>query len=424
MEIKTTRVYDFMSIRKYWIAFSIVSSILSLLLLWKPGPRFGIDFLGGTELTVQFSGPVTTDAVRGALERMGNERPEVVPTQHPNEYILRVEKTSSLSARDSSAIKRRVEDELRAHPDKGSLGDFRVSPGGDHLVVQINGGNLDARGVATLLKEAGANVRGEVAVQVGAAEEKRWQIPLVGIGDQIFARLIGPRDQGGVGVEGRLNASVWVSAKAGRELRDAAIKAVLYSIVFIMIFVAFRFDLRFAPGGILALTHDALVTLGFFVVTRKEVTISTVAAILTVVGYSMNDTIIVYDRIRENLARKKNARMLDVINISVSEMLSRTILTSVTVVLSISAFAFIGTGVIADFAWAIMIGVVAGTYSSIYVAAPVTEWIDSRFFHPGGEAVAPVASTAITVTAEPAEGAAEGADGDAPASKVSLSKDA
>jgi preprotein translocase subunit SecF len=408
MEIKTGRIYDFMSIRKYWIAFSILASVASMLLLWKPGPRFGIDFLGGTELTVQFSGAVTTDALREALERMGNERPEVVPTQNANEYILRVEKTSALAPRERDAIKRRVEDDLRAHPEKGTLGEFRLSPGGDHLVVQVNSGNLDARGVATLLKDAQANVRGDTAVQVGSADEHRWQVPLVGIGDRIFADLVKPRDQGGVGVEGRLNASVWVSPKAGRELRDAAIKAVLYSIVFIMIFVAFRFDLRFAPGGILALTHDALVTLGFFVITRKEVTISTVAAILTVVGYSMNDTIIVYDRIRENLARKKNARMLDVINLSVSEMLSRTILTSVTVVLSISAFAFIGTGVIADFAWAMIIGVVAGTYSSIYVAAPVTEWIDSRFFHPGGVATAPAASAALTVPAEPA--AAESSD--------------
>ena len=97
----------------------------------------------------------------------------------------------------------------------------------------------------------------------------------------------------------------------------------------------------------------------------------------------MNDTIIVYDRIRENLAKRRGARMLEVINVSVSEMLSRTILTSVTVVLSVSAFAFIGTGVIRDFAWAMIVGVIAGTYSSIYVAAPFTEWIDSRFFHNG-----------------------------------------
>ena len=171
-------------------------------------------------------------------------------------------------------------------------------------------------------------------------------------------------------------------------------RAVLYSIVFIMIYVAFRFDLRFAPGGILSLFHDAVVTLGFFVVTRKEVTISTVAAILTVVGYSMNDTVIVYDRIRETLAKRRGIRMLEVINVSVSEMLSRTLLTSLTVVLSISAFAVIGTGVIRDFAWAMIVGVIAGTYSSIYIAAPLTEWIDSRFFHRGGSEVAPVEASA------------------------------
>lgn len=399
MEIKTGRVYDFMGIRKYWIAFSVIVTLVSAILIWKPGPRFGIDFLGGTELTVRFSGPVEPDALRSALEHQGHERPEVVRVPNSNEYIIRVERTSALSPRERDGIKRRVEDDLRQHPDKGSLGEFRLSPGGDHLVVQVNGGNLDGAGVATLLREAGANVRGDAAVQVGAADDHRWQVPLVGIGDEIFRKLIGPRDGGGVGVEGRLQASVWVSPKAGAELRNAAIRAVLYSIVFIMIFVAFRFDLRFAPGGILALTHDALATLAFFVITRKEVTISTVAAILTVVGYSMNDTIIVYDRIRENLARRRNTRMLEVINISVSEMLSRTILTSVTVVLSISAFAALGTGVIADFAWAMIVGVIAGTYSSIYVAAPLTEWIDSRFFHPGGDASEPAASSAIAAPA-------------------------
>jgi preprotein translocase subunit SecF len=399
MEIRTNRVYDFMSIRKYWITFSIALAIVSAILVWKPGPKYGIDFMGGTELTVQFSENVSTDSIRESLERMGNERPEVVPTQNRNEYIIRVEKTSAITPQQRNAIKRRVEEDLRAHTDKGTLGEFRLSPGGDHLIVQVNGGNLDATGVATLVREAGANVRGDIAVRVGAQDDHRWQVPLVGIGDEIFRRLVGPRDQGGVGVEGRLNASVWVSPKAGKELRNAAIKAVAYSIVFIMIYVAFRFDLRFAPGGILALTHDALVTLGFFVITRKEVTISTVAAILTVVGYSMNDTIIVYDRIRENLARRRNVRMLDVINISVSEMLSRTILTSVTVVLSISAFAFIGTGVIRDFAWAVIVGVIAGTYSSIYVAAPLTEWIDSRFFHTEHDAAAALPAGGATAAA-------------------------
>lgn len=385
---RSHRVYDFMSVRKYWIGFSIFLTIVSTILIFKPGPKYGIDFLGGTELTVQFDGNVDAGRVRGVLDRMGHDHSEVVPTQRPNEFLIRVEKSSPISAARSNEIRRALSQSLPGAAGAGTLGDFRLSPGGDHIVVQLNESTLSAQRVAELVRAAGANVRGDVALQMGATEEHRWQVPLVGIGDEIFRGLVAAD---GVGANGRLNASVWVSPKAGAELRYAALRAVLYSIVFIMIYVAFRFDLRFAPGGILALFHDSVVTLGFFVITRKEVTISTVAAILTVVGYSMNDTIIVYDRIRENLAKKRNARMLDIINVSVSEMLSRTILTSVTVVLSVSAFAFIGTGVIRDFAWAMIVGVLAGTYSSIYVAAPLTEWIDSRFFHDGGISVTPTA---------------------------------
>lgn len=388
---RSHRVYDFMSVRKYWIALSITLTVISTILLFKPGPKYGIDFLGGTELTVQFDGNVDAARVRAVLERMGHDHSEVVPTQRTNEYIIRVEKSSPITAARREQIRRAVNERLPTTTGGGSLGDFRLSPGGDHIVVQFNDSTLNAQQVAELVRASGANVRGDVALQMGALDEHRWQVPLVGIGDEIFRGLVG---SDGVGAQGTLTASVWVSPKAGAELRYAALRAVLYSIVFIMIYVAFRFDLRFAPGGILALVHDSLVTLGFFVITRKEVTISTVAAILTVVGYSMNDTIIVYDRIRENLAKKRNSRMLDVINLSVSEMLSRTILTSLTVVLSVSAFAVIGTGVIRDFAWAMIIGVLAGTYSSIYVAAPFTEWIDSRFFHDASAPAAPAESTA------------------------------
>ena len=388
---RSHRVYDFMSIRKYWIGLSIFLTVVSTILIFKPGPKYGIDFLGGTELTVQFDGNVDAGRVRGVLDRMGHDHSEVVPTQRPNEFLIRVEKSSPITAARSNEIRRALAQGLAGAEGAGTLGDFRLSPGGDHIVVQFNESTLSAQRVAELVRAAGANVRGDVALQMGPVEEHRWQVPLVGIGDEIFRGLVG---SDGVGAQGTLTASVWVSPKAGAELRYAALRAVLYSIVFIMIYVAFRFDLRFAPGGILALVHDSLVTLGFFVVTRKEVTISTVAAILTVVGYSMNDTIIVYDRIRENLAKKRNSRMLDVINLSVSEMLSRTILTSLTVVLSVSAFAVIGTGVIRDFAWAMIIGVLAGTYSSIYVAAPFTEWIDSRFFHDASAPAAPSASTA------------------------------
>lgn len=372
--IKPGRIIDFMGMRRIWFAVSAALVVISAILLWKPGPKYGIDFLGGTEVTVRLERAVDIGQVRRGLARMGHGNAEVVKSETvPNTYIIRVEKTSTISPERERQLRQAVRERLGAEM---QLLEFRVSPGGDHLILQLSGTKTDVE-VATLVREAGANVRGDRALRVGQVEEHRWQVPLVSVGDEIFAGLT--RD---LGVQGSLLASVWVSPKAGRELRDQAIRAVLYSLVFIMIYVAFRFDLRFAPGGILALFHDAMVTLGFFVLTRKEVTISTVAAILTVVGYSMNDTIIVYDRVRENLAKRRGLRMLDVINVSVSEMFARTIITSTTVILSVVPFTIWGTGVIQNFAWAMIVGVVAGTYSSIYVAAPLTEWIDSKFFHP------------------------------------------
>jgi len=124
--------------------------------------------------------------------------------------------------------------------------------------------------------------------------------------------------------------------------------------------------------------HDAMVVIGVFILLHKEITLSTIAAVLTVVGYSMNDTVVVYDRIRENLGRYRGKSFAQIINLSVSETLSRTILTSCATMLSFLAFFVYGTGVIKDFMLALLVGIVAGTYSSIYVAAPLTEWIDRR----------------------------------------------
>jgi len=170
----------------------------------------------------------------------------------------------------------------------------------------------------------------------------------------------------------------WVGPKAGKQLRDSARNSVAIAIVFIMLYLAFRFDLRFAPGVVIACIHDAMVVILAFVIFKKEITLSTIAAVLTIVGYSMNDTVVVYDRIRENLSKHRGRSFADIINLSVSETLSRTILTSGATMLSVLAFFVWGTGVIKDFALAMVVGIVAGTYSSIYVAAPLTEWIDKR----------------------------------------------
>jgi preprotein translocase subunit SecF len=176
----------------------------------------------------------------------------------------------------------------------------------------------------------------------------------------------------------------WIGPKAGAQLRDSALKSIGIAVMFIMVYISLRFDLRFAPGAIVSLAHDALATLGLLIILHREINLTTVAAILTVVGYSVNDTVIVYDRVRENFGLLRGASFESIINTSISEMLGRTILTSSTVVMSLLAFFIWGTGPLKDFSLALIIGVVLGTYSSVYVALPFTWWLDRRFFGKGG----------------------------------------
>jgi preprotein translocase subunit SecF len=181
----------------------------------------------------------------------------------------------------------------------------------------------------------------------------------------------------------------WIGPRAGAQLRDSALKSIAISIVLIMAYIAFRFDLRFAPGCVVALIHDAVGTIGIFVLLGKEINLTTVAAAITIVGYSVNDTVIVYDRVRENLGKLRGASFVQLINISTSEMLGRTILTAATVLFSLQGLFIWGTGELKDFALALTIGVVLGMYSSIYVALPLTEWFETRFFSKMGKKKGP-----------------------------------
>jgi preprotein translocase subunit SecF len=211
--------------------------------------------------------------------------------------------------------------------------------------------------------------------------DHRVEIQLLSKGDQLIDKL--RQTLGADMVPEKALRVEWVGPKAGKQLRDSARNAVAIAIVFIMLYLAFRFDMRFAPGVVIACVHDAMVVIGVFIALRKEITLSTIAAVLTVVGYSMNDTVVVYDRIRENLTKFRGKSFADIINLSVSETLSRTILTSGATMLSVLAFFIWGTGIIKDFMLALVVGIIAGTYSSIYVAAPLTEWIDRRMARKG-----------------------------------------
>ena len=167
-----------------------------------------------------------------------------------------------------------------------------------------------------------------------------------------------------------------VGPKVGAELSGDAILAMLYALGFILVYISIRFEFKYAVGAIAALTHDVLITLGVFSVLGYEISLAVIAAFLTIVGYSLNDTIVIFDRVRENVKALKGASMESVINQSINESLSRTIITSLTTFLVVLILFLVGGEVIHTFSFAMIVGVIIGTYSSIFVASPVVIKMD------------------------------------------------
>lgn len=370
--VKPGTYIDFMRHRGPVVGVSLVLVVASLISLFIPGPNYGIDFAGGTEIQLAFQGDVTSNEVRTVLGEVGYDGADVVAVEgKPNEFMLRVRQVSALPDEQQAQLEEAVTNFVTADV----LKEIRVSPGGDKISLRLTQ-DVDHQLLRQVIEEEGVSLRDDPALLTGS-EDVRIEVFLVGVADEVVRKLqdrLGDRGPAGP------DRVEWVGPKAGAQLRDAAVKSLLYAIAFIMVYVAFRFDLRFAPGGVLAMFHDVVITLGIYVLVQKEVNLTTVAALLTILGYSINDTIVVYDRIRENMGRYRDKSLRDLINLSTSQMLSRTIVTSGTTLLSVIAFFIWGTPVIKDISFALFCGIVIGTYSSIYVAAPVTEMMDRRFF--------------------------------------------
>ena len=169
-----------------------------------------------------------------------------------------------------------------------------------------------------------------------------------------------------------------VGPKVGAELSSDAILAILYALGFILIYISVRFEFKYAIGAIAALTHDVLITLGVFSILGYEISLAVIAAFLTIVGYSLNDTIVIFDRVRENVKSLKGSSIESVINQSINDSLSRTIVTSLTTFLVVLILFLVGGEVIHTFSFAMIVGVVIGTYSSIFVASPIVIKMDKK----------------------------------------------
>jgi len=262
-----------------------------------------------------------------------------------------------------------------------------VMHGGPHLGIDFTGGTIlqvrilpepDLAGVRGMLEEAGFT--GVQVQDFGSPDEL-----LIPFADVESGDLDAAEEMKAVLVEGLPDATVEmrreesVGPKIGGELKTAAMNSVVAALVLIVLYITVRFIFRYGIAAIIALIHDVLITLGIFSLLDKEITLSIIAAFLTIIGYSLNDTIVVFDRIRENMKLRRRESYREVINRSINETLSRTIVTSLTTLFVAGSLFVLGGAVIHDFAFALCFGVIIGTYSSIFIASPVLVWWNQRY---------------------------------------------
>jgi preprotein translocase subunit SecF len=358
--------------RKIFAYLSLVIVGISIGLVFYPGPKYGIDFLGGTEILIQFGGKIDSGKLRSALRKMGYAQPDVVRFKdQKNAFILRIHSTSALTPGQKKYLFKTLRHKFK----KQGISKIELSSGGDKLTLQFKK-DIEEQEIKRVIEKAKFEVK-EVK-RLGKRREQIFEVYLPTIGEQVIQGL--KKIFGEKRVNREPEKVVWIGPKVGRQLRDQGIKAILYALGFIMLYIAIRFDLRFAPGAVIALAHDIIITAGTFVLLRKDFTLPIVAAFLTIVGYSLNDTIVVFDRIRENFIKMKERSLDRVVNSSINETLSRTLLTSITTFMVVLSIYIWGSGLIKDFAFALLIGVIVGTYSSIFVASPIVIWLDSHFF--------------------------------------------
>jgi preprotein translocase subunit SecF len=219
---------------------------------------------------------------------------------------------------------------------------------------------------------------GEASIQeFGSAKTVQIRLPKPPGGDAA-ANIVATRVKAEVEKDypgARIDSVDTVSGKVSEELASGSAMAIAFAMLGIAIYIWLRFEWQFGVGALLTLAHDVAMTLGFFAFTRLQVDLNVVAAFLTIVGYSLNDTVVIYDRIRENLRKYRKMAILPLLNLSLNETLARTVVTSLTVLIALGVLMLIGPEVIFGLAIAIFLGVVIGTYSSIYISSPVLVWL-------------------------------------------------
>ena len=326
---------DFVGRRKIAFGLSLALILIGLAaLIWRGSSLYGIDFAGGTIVQVRFSSPTSADKIKEGLKEIGLGRSAIqrFGGEGENVFLIRTD----VSRSELSNISKEVRDSLEKKYGEDTVVIDRVEMVGPKVGEDLRQKALLAIYYALLF----------IAIYISGRFEVKWMPALI--------------------MAGALILGVYVLRAAGMSIPMLILAALAITMA-----CCWFLKLKYALGAVVALIHDVMITVGAFAIANKEFDLTVIAALLTIIGYSLNDTIIVFDRIRENLRTGKRREFSEVVNSSINQTLSRTILTSGTTLVVVTALFILGGGVIHDFAFALIVGVVVGTYSSIFVASPV-----------------------------------------------------
>lgn len=364
--IKSGTNYDFVGRRKYFAIFSTLLVLASIALFVVVGPTWGIDFTGGTEIRLKFSESMPLADLRQGLEAadFGADAVQAVGDPTENTFVVRIQDATFGSDTGREA----VEQALKAKYGADWIAESNLSAEvGSQLTLRYGGEQKPIDEIEQVL----TGINGITVIS--SLDENTFYVKLPGAGtaaEKLLKSALPGKTFEVLQVDS-------VGPAVGSELRTQGLLALVATMGLLLVYVAFRFDLAFAPGAILAVFHDVTVTVGALIVLDQlgiytaEFSLSMIGALLTILGFSLNDTIVIYDRIRENERKFRRKDMALLINDSVNETLSRTINTSMTAIISIVPFIIFGEGVMRTFSLAMVIGMIAGVYSTVYVASPM-----------------------------------------------------
>jgi len=361
---------DFLGKKWYFLAFSLIFSVAGVfsMLFWHHIP-WGVDFRGGTLVTVRFSHPPDDNAIRAALDRAGlrDAKNQRIGQVSDNERLI------DLDVRETS------EQAL----DQGKLKIISALEGSAPAGKQdLN--NASSLAIKQYLMDKDPLHLGTDADQKYAAQGQA----VVDYRDKVLSGVLSSLDQlkGASGVDPAVAASLSdgfflsdfgvrdvaiVGPQVGAQLQKQAALATIYSLAGMLVYLGFRFEWIYGVAAVVTVFHDTLITVGAFSLTNTDISLTVIAAILTLIGYSNNDTIVVFDRIRENIKLMRREKLSEIVNRSINQTLSRTILTAGLTFLTVLALFLFGGEVLHGFSFALVIGILIGTYSSIAIAAPI-----------------------------------------------------